>query len=227
MNPQEFIPLRQAVFELAALYGKFMYREPSSVIEHAVAAIYRSVSERDCEATAKYWLVSFYNSKRKKWLGSETHGTAVPPSLFSRLATAEKIHYNDWVEGVFAYTSNAEDGSSQHYATAKGIELNRRKLPLIGDDNISATFHHGEIDRIIREERRGARRKWDWDGAICEVLAHANSHPDGLPEGFGAQAKIGKLLTSWFRDNQGGEPAQSEIGARAAKIMKAIETHRK
>lgn len=66
----------------------------------------------------------------------------------------------------------------------------------------------------------GRPGKWKWEGALIHLIAVANT-PDGLPEGAGAQARIGELIANWFAANSedGSTPAESEIKLRARLIM--------
>jgi hypothetical protein len=68
----------------------------------------------------------------------------------------------------------------------------------------------------------GRPPKWDWEGALASVIAQAN-HPDGLPTGSGAQARIEEMMANWFMRTTGDAPAESQIRQRAAKIMRTIK----
>lgn len=70
-------------------------------------------------------------------------------------------------------------------------------------------------------------RKWDWDGALAHVVAEANRNPDGLPDGYGAQASIEKLMLDWFVDQHGEAPVESELRLRAKRILAAVAEGRK
>jgi hypothetical protein len=62
--------------------------------------------------------------------------------------------------------------------------------------------------------------KWDWIGALIEVIRVANT-PDGLPDGANAQAEIAKIMSRWFMEKDQDEPSPSEIRALARRIMAA------
>jgi hypothetical protein len=66
----------------------------------------------------------------------------------------------------------------------------------------------------------GRPRKWDWEGALTSVIQVANT-PDGLPEGYGAQAMIERAIADWFAHTAGSTPPESEIRKRAAEIVRA------
>lgn len=75
------------------------------------------------------------------------------------------------------------------------------------------------------ERRRpvGRPRKWDWEGAMAHVISRAQ-HPDGLPTGHGAQAKVETLISEWFVKEMQDSPSPSQVRQRAAKIMQMLET---
>lgn len=67
----------------------------------------------------------------------------------------------------------------------------------------------------------GRPLKWDWEGALAHVAAHANL-PDGLPDGHGASARIVELITDYFAGS-GDTPAESEVKKRAKLVLDAVE----
>lgn len=69
----------------------------------------------------------------------------------------------------------------------------------------------------------GRPQKWDWEGALAHIVCAAQ-HPDGLPTGPGAQAKIEAMMSDWFIREAGDAPAQSQIRQRAAKVMHTLKT---
>jgi hypothetical protein len=70
--------------------------------------------------------------------------------------------------------------------------------------------------------RRGRPSKWDWEGALAFVIKKAQ-HPDGLPCGVGAQARIEEMIRDWFIEETGGAPAPSQVRERASKIVEMLE----
>lgn len=67
----------------------------------------------------------------------------------------------------------------------------------------------------------GRPRKWDWEGAFAK-LAVVAQHPDGLPTGPGAQARIERILADWFVAETGESPASSQIRQRAQKMIRLL-----
>jgi hypothetical protein len=71
--------------------------------------------------------------------------------------------------------------------------------------------------------RVGRPRTWNWEGALTHLLGLAQ-HPDGLPTGAGAQARIEELIAEWFVETTGNSPAPSQIRNWAQKVMRALKT---
>jgi hypothetical protein len=74
-----------------------------------------------------------------------------------------------------------------------------------------------------RRKSVGRPPKWDWEGALAHVVSLAQ-HPDGLPTGPGAQARIEALISDWFVRQVQEAPSPSQVRQRAAKIIEMIET---
>lgn len=96
-------------------------------------------------------------------------------------------------------------------------------------DNIEMLQPGAELDaakgapQAPSKGRIGRPRTWDWEGALTYLVGIAQ-HPDGLPTGAGAQAKIEKLIADWFISMTGNSPAPSQIRAWAQKIMGALKS---
>ena len=76
--------------------------------------------------------------------------------------------------------------------------------------------------KTSRQAQIGRPARWDWEGAMVAVIAEAQ-HPDGLPTGHGAQARIEEMIAAWFTRQTGDCPAPSQVRQRAAKIMNLLE----
>ena len=94
-------------------------------------------------------------------------------------------------------------------------------------NQVSAFAPNLNLDEIVststttigrRNGNAGRPRKWDWTGALVEVIKVANT-PDGLPSGQGAQAKIERLMAEWFVKTTKSQPASSQIRSHAQRIM--------
>lgn len=243
--PDGLIPLRDAVAEIAAIYEGKMRCPIAEANDLALGAIVRRLSLGIATAYAKQWSLQVEWKPRESWAsGSDGEALAMEFWLCFEQATDFVLH--DWVAGEFAFYREAEGESHGFMGFAHLLQVSRTGLPIIDDglplgagDRASLAFHHANQPSALGsaiqahtvkvvEERRGRKRKWDWEGAICAVVARANL-PDGLPEGYRAQAEIGRIMADWFRDHDpnGNSPVPSEIGLRAAKIVEAIESARK
>lgn len=67
----------------------------------------------------------------------------------------------------------------------------------------------------------GRPPRWDWEGALAHIVSLAQ-HPDGLPTGPGAQARVEEMIAEWFVSEAGDSPSESQIRQRASKVMRTI-----
>ena len=104
----------------------------------------------------------------------------------------------------------------------KGITLDAGRVELLlpsmemKTSALSISDNH-DISRSI-----GRPPKWNWEGAMAYIVSIAQ-HPDGLPEGDGAQARIEDLISGWFISETGNSPATSQIRKRASSIMASVK----
>lgn len=224
----KWVPLRSAVSEAADEFARVLRCSPETAVDRAWRAVFQKMANGAIESRANYWdVVSGTVAESTSIMGSTQHGDAIPFVVWAIFEGGNRqfVTSEDWVVGDFEYFKVTDDEQYKH------IIIWGVSVPA---DAIAQLFDPSEVSKddlravaVSRlEERRGAKRKWDWEGAICAIVARANT-PDGLPSGHGAQAEIGRALSEWFRENQDGEPAASEIGARAAKIIQAASNYRK
>lgn len=240
-QPAEWIPLRQAIVEVAKAYAEFLLCEPAGALETAQEAVLQALKMGRADARASRWVLRFPASEEHpESLQDEKDGVEIPMHFWGVYDNAETVHVEDWVAGYYSFSwdgktsnervTNEDSDEIGIYAFGLAIDLHvtRRGLPLLGNQMPTDQTVQFETQRLqkVQGERRGRPAKWDWEAALCAIAAKANT-PDGLPTGHGAQAEIGRMLAQWFCDNQNGEPAQSDIGARAAKIMAALNADRK
>lgn len=223
-DQEEWLPAKDAVRQLSLLYHSEMGDSFADARSAAIKAIVFNLIQKNCEARALRWGVYFQRaSGRTISSDSKKHGMQVPGGLWRYLETAHDKHV-DWVAGDFFGNANTSWKITPTVTVvALKVELKRGTLPVIGGD-LGST-----LEGFSQQNKRkisGRPRKWNWDGAMCAVIAKANSL-DGLPERHGAQAEIGRMLSQWFLENQGGEPVASEIGLKAAMIMSAVAHDRK
>jgi len=250
-SSEDWISADIALKETVELYATVRDGDRSRAERDAVGTLMHRLMAGRLFARSDDWQYSRHHRELNPELAEfiEPHTTiggpdyVIAPSYWQQLDTAQRalelpeedrigLHsaFVDWVAGDIEFMSvlpTAEGISCSMSITAHAYRLcfNRSGLPgakrVLGNTGgVSPT-----LPPLL--DRRGAPRKYDWEAAICAVLAKANCDPDGLPEGYGAQAKIGKMLSEWFALQPSGEPVASEIGARAAKIVQAIESHRK
>jgi hypothetical protein len=220
---KEWIPLRQAVAEVTEVYQDALKGTHAEARSAAIKALTRWLAEAACTGKSARWGVNFFSDgKYRRGIRSDNYGEKIPSGLW-RYVQGLGTTYADWVSGEFLCEGQMHAGSHTEVAVwAYDVFIERRGIPLIGGES-NPSSADGSVSNG-KGRRRGRPRKWNWDEAIYAIIAEANK-PDGLPDGYGAQAEVGRMLAQWFRDNQNGEPASSEIGARAAKIMAAISEH--
>jgi hypothetical protein len=78
------------------------------------------------------------------------------------------------------------------------------------------------LPRTTNASGLGRPRKWDWEGAMAALVAVAQ-HPDGLPTGPGAQAKVEKMTADWFAKEAGDTPAPSQIRQHISALLRGLK----
>lgn len=117
---------------------------------------------------------------------------------------------------------NSEFEDANYDAEVEGLSFEFGKIELLLP-NFELRRSAGFVtDSIERPRARGRPLKWDWEGALAFIVAHAH-HPDGLPTGPGAQARIEEMIAGWFIDQTGASPAPSQVRERAGKIVRMLE----
>ncbi|MFT4055209.1 MAG: hypothetical protein QM681_11945 [Novosphingobium sp.] len=224
-----FVPLRLLVSGVADEFAHHLRCTPERAVDRAWRAVLQKMIDGIITCQASYWevIVGKDNEEGVSLMGSLESGNEIPFPIWSIFTSGgiDLANSDDWVVGDFEYYETSENGERKHVIISS-VKVAADALKHLFDKSEIPVEAQRAAASHRAEERRGAKRKWDWEGAICAVVAQANT-PDGLPEGHGAQAEIGRILATWFRDNQGGEPAASEIGARASKIMNVVNDYRK
>lgn len=228
MSELEWMPFRQAVSEVAEAYAKFMHCTPEAAVPDALEAVMRRAQNGICGSRAPRWILVIKEGETTLDSRDDTTGTDLPWEFWYSMRTADE-HTTDWVAGEFTGTAKENDELPGFFALAVNVEVTRDGLPVIGSDHFSEaqpSFGGRRVSPAFTKAAQGRPTKWDWEGALCAIIAEANGL-DGLPTGHGAQAEIGRRIAQWFRQTSDGEPSASQIGERAARVMAAIETHRK
>jgi hypothetical protein len=146
----------------------------------------------------------------------------------------------DWDEGIIRVDLIPDDGDLRDVffpdSEFLGTELDRADFEAVIE---GLSFEFSKIEMLLpsmelgaatgfialRNETRagiGRPKKWDWEGALANVIAVAQT-PDGLPTGQGAQARIEEMIADWFIAETGNSPAESQIRQRAAAIIQTLE----
>ncbi len=106
-------------------------------------------------------------------------------------------------------------------AELRGLSFRSNKIDLLLPNH---QLHVGDAVKADVEPKRsvGRPRTWDWEGAMAFIVSQAQ-HPDGLPVGPGAQARIEEMMANWFLAESGNSPAPSQVRQRAAIIVRMLE----
>jgi hypothetical protein len=103
------------------------------------------------------------------------------------------------------------------------VRLEGLSFPLDRIELLRPTTGEGVLihSKSTAATRIGRPQKWDWEGAMATLVAAAQ-HPDGLPTGPGAQAKIEKLIAEWFIEETGDAPSASQVRQRASTLIRRM-----
>lgn len=125
----------------------------------------------------------------------------------------------DWVHGDFS--SKFQLRGRDEYWKAIGVTFEPISIEALARSakNSAAESH---LAAKVQNSAPRREKKHDWEGALIHVIAWANS-PDGLPTGYGAQAKIERSMACWFQKVYKREPAPSELRKYAKRILNEIE----
>lgn len=226
-NQDEWIPLRQAVGEVCAKYAEAMHCQPSDAISTALSAVIRRMEIGVCKARAERWMIKLEDGDNgPEHIRDQDDFDELPNLFWAFLRTADTIIFDDWVAGEYSFRQDPDDECQAMFAFAAGVQVQRDGLPILGDGPRGSSLAPPVASLYL--ETRGRKPKWDWEGALCSLIAKANT-PDGLPQGPGSQAEIGKHLAAWFshQSPDGSMPASSALGERAAKVARALTGHQK
>lgn len=117
----------------------------------------------------------------------------------------------------------------QQHLVAYGVELRLSDVNNVfcRDDNDETEEKNKSADlndtKVVRP-LVGRTQKWDWEGALCEVIMWADL--DGLPSGSGAKTEISNYIAQYFIDTQDSQPSPSQTKAVASRIVERIKKGR-
>ena len=117
--------------------------------------------------------------------------------------------------------SDFEDGNFEVSLAGLRFSMDEIEL-LLPTEKLQFSFSDQNIVTIPSRKNLGRPRKWDWDRAMAHLVSIAQ-HPDGLPTGAGAQARIEEIISEWFIAQTGDSPSTSQIRQRAQIIMGLVE----
>lgn len=243
-DQEEWIPLRDAVKDVAFAMSQYLFCNPRECIDPALQIVKEYGALGFLRFRAKRWFSYLNDPKRENYdvkrlnscsgeIDNITMGFWINEKLYDNPFELSHVWYLDGIGFCAPYF--CDDGEElEIYVSAFGVEVTRRGLPIIGDgaDRSGAPSNEASdelepLQKAMRlREVRGRPRKWDWEGAWAALVAEAHT-PDGLPEGEGAQARIARIMANWFQQKYGEEPADSEIRKRAAAVLEAIALRRK
>ncbi|MBL0767767.1 hypothetical protein JI743_02985 [Sphingopyxis sp. DHUNG17] len=152
-----------------------------------------------------------------KWSLDEPAGT-IPKTFWSELKSRGRFATQDWIAGDFTFgDSGAPFENSTGYAL--GVQFDPSALPATS----SASAPNEQKVHAITT--RGARRKWDWDGAFLHLAAVAHHSPDGLLREDGGepnQSDIGRHLADWFIGTAGDTPEDSQLRSYGRRFVEEL-----
>jgi hypothetical protein len=89
------------------------------------------------------------------------------------------------------------------------FEADPRHVQFLRAD-LDALWPDPKIESTKVKNKGGRPPRWDWEGALIEVMRVANT-PDGLPSGRGAQAEIERIMRDWFVASSDEAPSTSDM----------------
>lgn len=139
---------------------------------------------------------------------------------------AENIPWNDQLHETFF--PNSEFFQTELERAEFEVEMEGLSFEFSKIEMLLPSMELGQKSGFVAQSndlrgKIGRPQKWDWEGALAYIICAAH-HPDGLPTGPGAQAKIEGMISDWFMREVDDTPAQSQIRQRAAKVMQTLKT---
>lgn len=109
----------------------------------------------------------------------------------------------------------------EYEAELRGLCFVRSQIELLLPTMQIAGTSALQPDLLDWRRSTGRPPRWDWEGALAHIVSLAQ-HPDGLPTGSGAQARVEEMIAEWFMEEAGDTPSESQIRQRASKVMRMI-----
>lgn len=114
----------------------------------------------------------------------------------------------------------------EYEAELRGLCFVKSQIELLLPTMQMAGTSARQPDLLDWRRSTGRPPRWDWEGALAHIVSLAQ-HPDGLPTGPGAQARVEEMIAEWFINEAGESPSESQIRQRASKVMRTINRPKK
>ena len=114
----------------------------------------------------------------------------------------------------------------EYEAELRGLCFVKSQIELLLPTTLMAGTSALQPDLLDWRRSTGRPPRWDWEGALAHIVSLAQ-HPDGLPTGSGAQARVEEMIAEWFTEEAGDAPSESQIRQRASKVMRMIAGQKK
>ena len=135
---EEWIPLRQAVVEVAKEYSNFLSCERAAALVAAHNAIIRRLQLNLMKSRSEDWSLSFIQTgNRRESNQNVINGFEIPGEFWFEFEKSDCISASDWVSGEYIFIRHRIDHYSMKIIECMGyaskVEVNRDGLPVIGD----------------------------------------------------------------------------------------------
>jgi len=136
----EWVPLRQAIVEVARAYADFLLCEPAAARKEAYTAIISRLKSHSVKSRSSHWILSYPKLDSELYSKSnEIGGLEIPASFWCELDRATCVFTHDSISGEYDFYRHDLDQSPsielEVFGYARGVEVTRKGLPLIGDGN--------------------------------------------------------------------------------------------
>lgn len=174
---EAWIPLRQAVAEVAAVYHEALKGDYGEARERAIEALQHRMELNGLDARAPSFGFQFKSGGKivEKWTTPKGGKGMIPGTFWAVLATADCVRRNDWVAGEFVFSRNwhlldqgdEKDAITEDFALSSAfgyaaeVEVSRRGLPLLDPSAI-------HFDNLLENELMSNRLP-----AISKALLNA------------------------------------------------------
>src|SRR5690606_6296596 len=101
---EEWIPLRQAVLEVSAVYAETLGRERGSVVDDAISAIDRQLTAGSAIARSPLWVLDIAECSGCPAVHySNTESMVISDQFWLLRSRSTETYCNDWVAGELSF----------------------------------------------------------------------------------------------------------------------------